>query len=159
MSEDEFESLYQTTYINIFRYVSRNAFDKNLVEDIVQETYKQAYIKKDLLAQHENILGWLVLTAKCIMLSMHKKESKHFTKRVDNEENLLEKVKDSKDEFGFLELETTIEKELDEKNKEMLFQYYVEGLSSEEIMEEYQISSSCLKMRMKRIRDQLKKRI
>ena len=156
MSDAAFVELYHSTYYALYRYVSSVTFDKNLIEDIIQETYNTAYMKRDVLEKHENPVGWLMLTARFKMQSMYKSESKHFNMKVGNEEYLLGESGDGEAEIRMIELKDAVEKELCPEEKELLFRYYLEGFTSEELTEQYNISKSCLKMRIKRIRERLR---
>ena len=58
-----FEELYRSEYDNIKRYVRRMITDGNGIEDIVQETFVEAYRKISFLRTHPNVPGWLRVTA------------------------------------------------------------------------------------------------
>ncbi len=155
-SDESFVKLYEDTYHVLYRYVSATAFDKNLVEDIIQETYKTAFMKREVFENHENAAGWLMLTAKYKMMKMFQIESKHFSTKIGNEEYLLGYASSySEDEIQMLELKSVLEKELTHDETELLIRYYIAGYTRKELMKAYNITSSCLKMRLKRIRDKL----
>lgn len=156
MSDDSFAELYHTTYYSLYRYVSANTFDKNLIEDIIQETYQTAFEKREILDGHDNAAGWLILTAKHKMQKMYSTESKHFSARVGTEEYLLGKaISGGEEEMRMLEWESVLEKELSPEERLLLFRYYMDGYTSKELMKVYNISNSCLKMRLKRIREKI----
>lgn len=156
MSDEAFSQFYTATYYALYRYVRINIFDQNLIEDVVQETYQTAYLKSEILEDHHNAEGWLMLTAKYKILKMYDMESKHYASRVGNEEYLLGAAGNGESQLNMLELEDVLARELNAEERKILFLYYIEGYSGPDIMKMYNISSSCLKMRLKRIRDKLR---
>ena len=72
-----FEELYRSEYDNIKRYVRRMVTDDNGIEDIVQETFVEAYRKIAYLRTHPNIPGWLRVTAKNKIMKWEEKQKKY----------------------------------------------------------------------------------
>lgn len=156
MTDEKFVEMYHETYYVLYRYVSARIFDKNLIEDIIQETYQTAFEKEEILKGHDNITGWLILTAKHKMQKMYSRETRQNSTRVGMDEYLFgETASGGEDEISLLELETVLEKNLSEEERTLLYRYYMDGYTSQELMELYSISLSCLKMRLKRIRDKI----
>lgn len=156
MSDESFVEMYHATYYSLLGYVSATAFDKNLVEDIIQETYQAAFMKQDILEGHDNAIGWLMLTAKYKMMKMQSIELKHLSVKVGNEDYLLDNAHSGGEEaLRLLELESVLYKELNAEERELLFRYYIGGYTYKELTKIYKVSVSCLKMRLKRIRDKL----
>jgi len=63
---DYFDRLYTEWWLGLIKYAYRLTFDKNLAEEIVQETFIEAYKKSEMLQRHENPVGWLYVTTRNI---------------------------------------------------------------------------------------------
>ena len=64
------------TYFNEDVY-KRQGTDSNGIEDIVQETFIEAYRKANYLRTHPNLPGWLRLTAKNKVMKWEEKQRKY----------------------------------------------------------------------------------
>ena len=71
-NEQYFNQLYTESYPLLKRYVFHKA-DQSEAEDILQETYYQAYQNIQLLIEHPNPMGWLMLTCKNIINKQDRK--------------------------------------------------------------------------------------
>ena len=59
-----FEQLYLQLYDGLYRFVARIAKDDGAAEDLVQETFTEAFSRIDTLMAHPNVTGWFYLTAR-----------------------------------------------------------------------------------------------
>ncbi len=64
--QGDFEGFYRHTIASVRQYLSSRVADTHEVEDLVQETYAEALEQWDMLREHPNPCGWLLLTAKHI---------------------------------------------------------------------------------------------
>jgi len=74
--EQFFNKLYTDSFVLLKKYVF-SKIDSNEAEDILQETYYQAYRNVNILKEHPNPTGWLMLTCKNILnkhIAKNKKE-------------------------------------------------------------------------------------
>lgn len=144
--EEYFQKLYEETYDEILRYVSKLYwYDAAMVEDILQETYLILYRKITEVMRHENPTGWIKMTAKYVTYHVlernHAVEEILFQYQADtavSPEKLLDEYED-------------LRKFLTEKELKLIRRYYEEGYSLDELAQEYRISKPALKMRIHRV--------
>ncbi len=148
-----FEKIYKENYCDLCMYIYRMVSDDNLVEDIVQETFYEAYRKRKLLYQHPKPVGWLYITARYKMLKLSKK-NKDIIIRNCEIEGQEEDVN-----FNYIDLEKSLEKYLTEKEITMLKDYIINGYTAKEMSLKLGISEGAVKTRVFRIKEKIKKNI
>lgn len=154
--EQYFNQLYTETYLLLKRYVS-SKISSNESEDILQETYYQAYKNLNTLISHPNPTGWLMVTCKNII-------NKHIAKNKKLLENTYMGAEDS-----ILNISTTdnydslymneLKKILSDDTYFLLAKKYVEGYSIEELAHQLNITDGACKMRLKRAKKEARKKI
>ena len=140
-----FEELYRSEYDNIKRYVRRMITDGNGIEDIVQETFVEAYRKISFLRTHPNVPGWLHVTAKNKIMKWEEKQKKYsldFDYILQNAEGTGKGR--APDDFKMVE----------ELN--ILRHYYEYGYTSQEMAERLGITETCFKVRILRMKQRIK---
>lgn len=151
-----FESLYQGEYENIKKYVRRMVVDCNGIEDIVQETFYEAFRNRRKLMTHPNVAGWLRLTARNKVLKYEDKEKKYSL----DHDYLLDLATDDHnqelDKYQLAECYSVIEKLLTKDELEMLKGYYEYGYSANELAEKWGLSVSNFKVRILRMKQRIK---
>lgn len=158
-TKDRFlRELMETAYEKIYTFIDRRQADKDFVEDVVQETFLEAYRKAEILIDHPNQLGWLYITArnKMLKLSSRKKDLCFFE---DGEAIYLEKLRKEDEQYGEIELEEAIKATVGEEEYHILHDYYLGGYSSEEMAEKYGLESGNLRMRVSRLKRKLRKNL
>lgn len=158
MKEDRefFEDLYVSEYENIKNYVRRMVTDSNGIEDIVQETFIEAYRKANYLRTHPNLPGWLRLTAKNKVMKWEEKQRKYnldFNFMLENSD--LNKSS-GVDEFQMAEAYSTVCKILSKEELALLRDYYEYGYTSKELAKRLGISETCFKVRILRMKQKIK---
>jgi len=143
-----FDKVFSLYYNDLFKYSYRLTYEKNMAEEIVQDTFIEAYKKIELLAQHENPAGWLYVTARNITKA-YMREYLRIKTLLPLEDHKIG-VADEEREEMFLS------NYLNEEEAKIIFKFYVEKRSMTEISEEYAISLPACKMRIKRARDKFK---
>jgi RNA polymerase sigma factor (sigma-70 family) len=118
---------------------------KNCSEEIVQETFLMAYAKIQILYIHDNAVGWLYITVKNLVKA-------YFRKNVEILHNL------PLVEYDIAENDRNIEdlilfSSITDEQADMLKKYYSDGMTVKDLAQEYGISISACKMRLKRIRE------
>ncbi len=143
-----FEKLYRDNFIDLFKYAYRLTCEKNLAEEIVQDAFAEAYRKIELLSEHVSPVGWLYVTTRNI--------ARAYIREYQNLRELipLENNKTAADDKGYEEL--LLINCLDKDETQIITKYYIDKKSLMEISEEYDITLSACKMRLKRARDKLK---
>lgn len=161
----DFEDVYKSHYRNVYRYVRRMIRNNDAaVEDVVQEVFFIAYEKWDLLKDHPNVAGFLIVVARNRIRKWYDKQSKLFV----NEESVLEYLdnEDSEpetasgegtDPFSMVDLYSTMEKVLSHKEVNILRQYYEYGYTSSEMAKMLGITESCFKVRVLRMKEKLRR--
>ena len=150
VSNSFFEKLYKDNYVSLLKYAYRLTYEKNFAEEIVQDTFTEAYKKIDTLQQHENPVGWLYITLKNVTKA-YLREVKVINRCIPLQESdyVVEDVVD--EGSNLLDCLTSDEKDL-------LISFYINGYSISEIASEKKITISACKMRIKRARDKLKEK-
>ena len=64
MSGETFERIYDTHYMRVFSYVMTLAGDRNLAEEITQDTFVRAFAKAESFRQEADEATWLCAIAK-----------------------------------------------------------------------------------------------
>lgn len=149
-----FNELMEKAYDKIYMFVSRGCSDREFVEDVVQETFLEAYRKIDNLRSHPNEMGWLYNTAKNKRMKLGAKRSEFYLLSEDSE--IMEELKSDRDDYGEIEIAETIKNSISEKDYEMFRDYYLNGYSSEEVADKYGVDKGGIRMRMSRMKKKLK---
>ena len=154
-TKDKFlRELMEETYDKLYIFISRGHADKTFAEDVLQETFLEAYRKVELLMNHPNRMGWLYLTAKNKMMKLLSKSEHAYS--LDDEEFAHYQKREVKEvKYEEVELEATLKTSISDEEYEMLRDYYLNGYSSEEVAEKYGIDKGVIRMRISR----LKKRV
>ena len=137
-----FEELYRSEYDNIKRYVRRMVTDGNGIEDIVQETFVEAYRKIAYLRTHPNIPGWLRVTAKNKIMKWEEKQKKYsldFDFVLKNTESIGKGR--TADDFKMVDI---------------LRCYYEYGYTAQEMAARLGITETCFKVRILRMKQKIK---
>ena len=152
-----FEELYRSEYDNIKRYVRRMVTDGNGIEDIVQETFVEAYRKIAYLRTHPNIPGWLRVTAKNKIMKWEEKQKKY---SLDFDYVLKNTESGGKerlaDDFKMVEAYCTVRKILSDEELDILRHYYEYGYTSQEMATRLEITETCFKVRILRMKQKIK---
>jgi len=146
--DEFFEKLYSLYFKDLYKYVYRLTYEKNMAEEIVQDAFVAAYRKIEMLSRHENPAGWLYLTARNITKAYMREYMR--IKALLPLENQDAGAIDEENEDMFLS------NYLNREEAKIMIKFYVEKKSLAEIAEEYGISLSACKMRLKRARDKLR---
>ena len=146
--EEIFEKLYFDNYKNLLKNAYRLTYEKNAAEEIVQDAFIEAYKKIERLQNHENLVGWLYITVKNISKAYLRKNKE--IKKLFPLEDYNIAVTDNESE------EAVLSNYLTKKDTDIMLKFYKDKKSLMEISNEYGISLSACKMRLKRARDKFK---
>lgn len=142
------------TYGALYGYVRAKMGADTSIEDILQETYFEAYKKREKLKSHPKPVGWLFKTADFMI--------KNWKRRKDNQIESLEMLSNMPDklyvygEYEKIEWKLTLQEILSEKEGELVRLYYQERYSSAEIAVLYGMTEGCVRVRLCRIRRKIK---
>lgn len=151
MSENDefFEKLYLDWYKALLRYIYRLTLDKQAAEEILQETFLTAYKKIEFLRRHENPSGWLYVTAKNI--------TRNYLRKMRNPDAVLYLENYKQPSVNEESIKDILPDFFTKEEADIITRYYRDRQSVSEIAQDYGISLSACKMRLKRTRDKLKK--
>lgn len=155
--EQYFNHLYTDSYPLLKRYVFRKATGSDS-EDILQETYYQAYRNIRLLMEHPNSMGWLMVTCKNIInrhLAQNKKILEHTV--AGESEDIINNIS-TMDNYDSVYMEE-LNKMISDDAYFMLVKKYVEGYSIEELAKQLNITDGACKMRLKRAKKEARKKL
>ena len=156
-NDQYFNKLYTESYPLLKRYVFHKA-DQSEAEDILQETYYQAYQNIQLLIEHPNPMGWLMLTCKNI-INKHLQKSRKYSQYMvlGDCEEILQNVP-AVDNYDSVYLEE-LKKILCDDEYFLLVKKYVEGYTVEELAKQLNITDGACKMRLKRAKKKARRKI
>lgn len=145
------EKLYKEKYTPLCHYIQRMIPQKELAEDVAQETFFEAYRKRETLMEHESPVGWLYLTAKNKMMNVNQKQRKYSTmKEVEDD------IAELDTNFGRIDFENYLQHTLSKEEIELFYKFYDYGYSSREMAQKLGVSENCFKTKMFRIRKKIK---
>lgn len=155
-----YEDLYRLKYEFVYRYIKRMIQDDYAAEDLTQEVFLVAFKKweSDVCA-HPNVPGFLIRVAQNKLKKWYEKNSRTFV----DETGVIEFLEatsvqlDGMTEFKKSEFYATLEKILSVEEMDLLRYYYEYDYTSAEMAKILNLSESCFRMRMTRMRNKLKK--
>ena len=154
-----FDELMKNTYEKIYMFVAKGCSDKDFVEDVVQETYYEAYRKIEILMEHPNQMGWLYTTAKNKKMKLGKMRSEQSLAEVEFDDIKTDTIEAKENAYDEIELTETFKASISEEEYEMLRDYYLNGYSSVEVADKYGVDRGVIRMRMTRLKKKLKDNI
>lgn len=145
--QDEFiEQIFEEMYEELARFLKYYSYDKELIEDILQETYLAAYNHADKLIDNEKYRSWMYSTASNKAMKMNKLNRKH-NECLSFEEQLDVPVEPEYEVFRF----SCVRALVTAGDYELLMMHYNDKYTYEEIAKIYGKSPSYIKMKIFRI--------
>ncbi len=152
-----FNQVYTEMYEEIYRYIRRITNDNRILEDILQETFFEAYKKIELLIDHENYRGWVYKTAKFKALKFMNQIHSSDVKQVEMIYADIQEL-GKQDEYDCI-IYADYKEILTNKEFEFLMKHYVEGFTLVELANKEQINVGASKMRMNRIIKKIRSKV
>ena len=152
-----FGEFYDATHSALYRYAKGRMGTDNMIEDILQETYYEAYKSREKLKSHPNPVGWLYKTANFIV---HNQQRRKDTQVISLE--LLAETADNLCTYGGYELiewKLMVQEMLSETESKLIYLYYYERRSSAEIAALYGITRENVRVKLCRIRRKMKEKM
>ncbi len=157
MRDGEFiRNLYETTSVRLMKYIMHLCNDRHLSEDVLQETYFEALLRKSTLIKHENVTGWLYKTASYkLMNARRRREMQNVSINALLGDNREPKGYD----VSFINCECwmTLEATLSKSERQLVWLHYIHGYTWKEISLTEGISEGALRTQMFRIKKKLRK--
>lgn len=155
-SSDCFEALYNRYVSKVYRRCLSMTKSTEQAEDFTHDIFIKVFNKLDAFQERSTFSTWLYSIA-----FNYCSDQLRVAKRVNFssfEEGLLQRSEESSDEHlreEALQLVGKITKSLSAEEQALLKLKYEEGMSIDEIAQTYNITSSAVKMRLKRSRDKI----
>ncbi len=150
-TKDEFiRELFDEMYENLCFYVFKRYRDRDFAEDVVQETFLEAYRHADKLMTHPQPKAWLYVTAKNLTMKFARRRGMLYP----IEDDYLLVCRDDEG-YGEIELAESIKSSVGETEYNMFRDYYANGYSSEEVAKRYDANKGGIRMRMSRMKKKL----
>ena len=150
-----FDAMYREKYGEVYKFIRHRIKDRELAQDVLQETFYTAYNKWDVVRDHENQTGWLINTAKNKIRELHKK-----LKKVECEVALeTEDYVVYEDGYEQTELNMMIMKNLTEEEKRRFIRYFIHGTPLAEMAKLENVSENNMSVRISRLRDKIAQNI
>lgn len=164
---DEFlRMLYEKHFETVFDYcLPKLGFDNDAAADCAHAVFDEAGKQYEKLANHPNLLGWLMTTAKHKLHKAWRRSTRERLRLIPLD--LAEAVPDGGDPFAAVELtERDIERVtavvlsgLSESELEIYTLFFRENLGFDKIAERLGISEKAARARLARVKAKLKSRI
>ena len=150
------EQLINDLYKNYARMIRdwayRHTGNIEIAEDIMQETFLILLVKIDKVIEHEDPRKWLFRTARNVLLHAYRDMKQNTTKLVElNEETVPDGYEQ---DMGLLEV---FPSSFRPRDKQIMMMYYVDKRSIKDVADTFGISNSACKMRLLRLREELRK--
>lgn len=156
MTDDEafFEELYLSTREALLRYLCSFGGLDGWGEDILQDTFFEAYKRREMLARHPNPIGWLYQTAHNLYRNAgRRRDNCNLSLDIVPEEACISKAEEY---YKYIEWRVIIQGMLQEKDRKLIIRYYVEGYSVREMAKEFNLTEGNVRVKLSRIRKQMK---
>lgn len=152
----EIEQLYLELYPMLFEYARSSLSSDALAEEAVQEAFRIACQKPEVLVGSPNPRGWMVNTLKNVLKNIIRKQN--LSKRIllDYFASNIDDITVTNDRIGF---ELLYEDVADLEEFKMVKAMALEGKSYLEMSKELGISMAACRKRMQRARETLQKKI
>jgi RNA polymerase sigma-70 factor (ECF subfamily) len=154
VQEQEWLRIYRETVHPLYRYMAkRTAGNRELTEDIVQESYLRALDRWSLKAVPDTPLAWLKRVARNILIDYLRQ--KRWVAKAGPDLGPDSSPRASGDEFESLELYLAITS-LGRKKARVLEAFYYDGMSIREIADLMAVSERAVEGLLRRARQSLK---
>lgn len=163
MNEREwFEQIYNGHADMLFR-LGRHLLggqDDSMLYDLMQDTFLDAWSKREALRSHPNIGGWLALSLKNRALSAQQKQRRRGLRlaySLDEEESapVADSAMTPEQEALLGDRVAALRDLLGEENAALFLAYAVDGCTAKEIGKRWGLSEDCVWMRISRMKRKL----
>ncbi len=152
----DFAAFYRENLEIVYHYIYRIFPDREIAEDITQETFYTAYKKQDELWKHPNPRFRLMRIAKYKMMEFRK-----YMRYRNAEPWEAERFELAEEDsgYGMKELDVTAESTLSEKEWLLIKKYYLFGVTISELAEAEGITENNMRVKLYRWTKRLRSRI
>lgn len=150
---DGLEAIYKEHYRKVYKFVYRNLRNKQMAEDITQDTFYAALKLGDDFLLHPKPELWLMVTARYKMYELYRKMKRWAA--VSLEEECLG-LAVSETDYEDVELELTALTIIDEEEWRLIKNYYLTGITIAELAESEGITENNMRVRLTRLKKKLR---
>lgn len=147
-----FERLYKENYNSLSQYIYRLVLSRETAEDILQDTFIEAYRKKYELVYHESPVGWLYLAARNKVMKLRAKERRYFCVQQEGLE-----IPVAEEQYSVVEFQEMLGHILTEEEITILEKVFHYGYTGREMADMLGISENCFRTKLCRMREKLRK--
>lgn len=172
-ADNFFQSLCEQYYTDLGNFLLALTKDRELAQDLLQETFIVAWNKRELLLTHPNPAGFLFQTARLCLRHARQKQKKQQSRvlYLDREQLAQQKQEQhGNDPWEELCLQqdaaidetkwiTAALQQLSDEEYLLYRQHYLEKKTFVQLAQEHQQSAVCLRMRALRIRKKVQKAV
>jgi RNA polymerase sigma-70 factor (ECF subfamily) len=156
-SEDSFEQLYRRYAGQVFRTCLAITKNNESAQDCTQDVFLKVFEKRDSFQHRSSFSTWLYAIAHNHCLTQLKKDGRRKTEPVTEEHITHIPVQESPDRIeAQWQAQETALNQLPTDEVSLLRLKYEKGLSIQQISQDFNLSESAVKMRLKRSRDRLR---
>lgn len=154
MSEkmDEFTEIYKTYFDDIFRLVYRRVLNRQIAEDITQDTFIAAFKIKDKFLGHPEPILWLRRTAYNKIREQYRRMKHRATEPLEEESPALAK---QEARYGEIELRLSALAAISEEEWRIIRDHHVCGITIAELARSETVTESNMRVRLFRFRKKL----
>jgi RNA polymerase sigma-70 factor, ECF subfamily len=164
---EDFEILVNRYYKQITAYLGRLLnFNEGDVQDILQETFINAFVNLVTYNPSLSFSSWLYRIAHNLAIDLIRKKSKYYIidtndqavqNQIHHNETIIQKSDQDHENIISNERLTSILQRLDLDSRTTLTLFYLQGLSLNEIADIFKTSSNTIAARLKRAKEKAKK--
>lgn len=149
---DEMARIYRMYFTDVYKFVYRKIPNKQIAEDIAQDTFLLAVKKREEILKHPNPRAWLLRTARYKMMELNRKMNRWDMEYLEE----CPELEAPEHHYERIELELTALATVNEKEWDMIKQYYLCGTTITEMAEAEGITENYLRVRLSRLRKKLR---
>ena len=147
----DFERFYLNTKHILYNYLYNHTKDSFEIEDIAQETYLEALKQWEMLQNHPNPAGWLIVTAKHLNYNYERRVYSRLERiSCPNDIPYIEPA------YNVLVMEDLFENVYNVKEQAFARKYFLEGESIAELSGDFGVSRGAVRTRLYRMKIRLK---
>ena len=151
----EFARLYAEARGKLVLFVKTSVQDAGVTDDIVHETFLEAWKRFETIREHPNKVGWLYRVAG-YKIKEYERQLRKIQELVSIEEQVEEVVQQ---DTGYLQMEITMDlyQELSEEELLRYRRFFIWGYTIEELAEKENVTVNNMRVRLSRLRKKLDK--
>lgn len=149
----EFKAWVDAFYSDVYRYAYRLVGEASGAEDVVQQTFLQAWAHREQVDSQQAVRGWLLAIARNTFLKSLRRERPASFSKLGVDADSLSEVSYGTSHEEVAELLA----QLPEEQRTLLLMFYFEGLAYREIAERLDLPVGTVMSRLHRAKQSLKR--